>query len=232
MSLLPTIDDIPFRDISRLVISNSAFINPYSTVILNTDNSLNQLWTLVTNASTIGNPSYNADVAINASQILNSIDLLLTTLERFTSHTDNISGKSLSLGLNNANFATISSIVATVQQYKDDGSVCELVYKAFGAILNASAIINQINIMLGRIANILNIPNQIADNLDFVRLLIEEQIESDLNAFASAQLEALQYAASAAINSLINNECISQILSQIGSQELKNIIRERTSEIF
>lgn len=232
MSLLPSQQDIPFRDISKLVLSNTAFINPYTSILSTTNTKLSGLTSYISSASTIGNPLYDAGVALNATQIVVAINNLANTLVRFTSHSNNLSGISLSNGLQGANFATISSIVSSVQQYKDDGSVCELVYKAFGAILNASAIITQINLLLGRIDNILTIPDQIADNIDFIRLLLEEQIESDLNTFASAQIEALQYAAAAAINSLINNQCISQILTQIGSQELKNIIRERTSEIF
>lgn len=232
MSLLPSQVDIPFRDISKLVLSNSAFVNPFGTTLSTTTSSLTNLANLVSNASTIGNPAYNAGIALNATQITTAVDNLLVTLGRFTSHTNNLSGISLSTGLSGANFATISSIVSTVQDYRNDGSVCELVYGAFGAILNASAIITQINILLGQIANILTIPEQIAENINFIKAVLEQQIESDLNTFALAQIEALQYAASAAINALIGNECISEILTQIGSQELKNIIRERTSEVF
>lgn len=224
--------DIPFRDISKLVLSNSAFVNPFGSILSSTTTSLTNLANLVSNASTIGNPAYDAGVALNATQITTAINNLLTTVGRFTSHTDNLSGISLSSGLSGANFATISSIVSTVQDYRNDGSICELVYGAFGAILNASAIINQINILLGQISNILTIPEQIAENINFIKLLLEQQIESDLTIFAIAKIEALQYAASAAINALIGNECISEILTKIGSDELKAIVRERTSEIF
>ncbi len=232
MSLLPSQQDIPFRDISKLLLTNSAFINPFGGILTTTSTSLSNLSTYVEDASNILHPDYDADIALNATQITVAVNSLITSVNRFTSHTNNLSGISLSNGLNGANFATISSIVSTVQEYRNDGSICELVYGAFGAILNAAAIVQQLELLLGRISNILSIPDQIADNLDFVRLLLEEQIESDLNTFAAAQIEALQYAASAAINALINNECISEVLTRIGSQELKNIIRERTSEVF
>lgn len=228
MSLLPSQVDIPFRNISKLVLSNSAFVNPYRTLLDLSNFKLAELSNIVNSASAISNPN----VFIHATQITTAIASLNTTLGRFGLHTDSLSGVNLSGGLSGANFATISSIVSTVQDYRDDGSICEVVFGAFGAILNLAAIATQIELLLGRIDNILTIPEQIANSLDFLKLLLEQQIVADLNAFAIAQIEALQYAASASINSLINNACVSEILTKIGSQELKNIIREKTSEIF
>lgn len=232
MSLLPIETDIPFRNISKLVVSNSAFVNPFANVLTATNSSLSGLSTYITNASTIGNPSYNVGIAVNAVQINNAINSLITTVNRFTSHSNNLSGISLSNGLNGANFATISTIVSTVKDYRNDGSICELVYDVFGAIVKAGEIINEINILLNQITNVVNLANQIAGNLDYIRTLLENQIESDLSAFAITQIEALQYAASAAINALIGNVCISEVLTQIGSQELKTIVKERSKEVF
>lgn len=232
MSLLPSKIDIPFRDISKLVINNSAFTNPYTAILSTAPIRITAFSAYITSASTVGNALYNSVIAANAISIGLAITNLTTTLGRFTSHTNNQSGISLSTGLSGSNFATISSIVSTVQQYKDDGSVCELVNKVFGAIMNASSIINQIAYLLGLLENLSTIPQQIADAINATILLLENQIISDLNAFADSQLEALQYAASAAINSLLHNPCISQILSQIGTQELKNIIKQKTSKIL
>lgn len=232
MSLLSSNTDIPFRDISKLLINNSALKNPYGTLLSSTTTRMNTLNTYVTSASTVGNPLYNAGVSSNASQIIIAINNIKNTLTRFTTHTNSLSGNGLINGLNGVNFATISTIVSTVQEYRDDGSICELVNKAFGAILNADAIITQINLLLGLVDNILTIPDQIANNINFVKQLLEDQIVADLNTFTDAQLEALQYAASAAINSLINNPCIAEILSRVGTDELKAIIRDKSSQIF
>ena len=232
MSLLPITNDIPFRDISKLVLSNSAFKNPFGEIISSTTSTLNGFRQLVTDASNILNPSYNAGIASNSTSIITAVTSLETSIGRFFSHSNNISGVSLSNGLNGANFATISSIVSTVQQYRNDGSICELVNKAFGAIMNASILINQFNFLLNRLADAANIPDQIVAHINFLILRLEQQIEADLLAFANAQIEALQYAASAAINALIGNKCIGEVISRVGSRELKNIVRERTREIF
>lgn len=232
MSLLPIQTDIPFRDISKLVLSNSAFTNPFSSILATTTSTLSDTLSYVTNASTLLNPLYNAGVAANASQISTAITTLTATVSRFTTHTNNISGISLSNGLNGVNFATISTIMSTVHEYRNDGSICELIHGAFGAILKAESIINDINNLLGRLADIRNIPGQIVASVNSLILLLEQQIEDDLNAFASAQIEALQYAASAAINALIRNKCISEVLTRIGSQELKNIVHERINGVF
>ena len=232
MSLLPIENDIPFRDISKLVLSNSAFKNPFGDILTSTNTTVAGFKQLVTDASNILNPNYNAGLATNSTAILASIASLETTLGRFTSHSNNLSGVSLSSSLNGANFATISSIVSTVQQYRNDGSICELVNNAFGVIMNASILINQINFLLNRIADAVNIPNQIVAHINFLILRLEQQIESDLNAFALAQIEALRYAASASINALIGNACIADVLTRVGSDELKNIVRERTRKLF
>lgn len=232
MSLLPIQTDIPFRDISKLILSNSAFVNPFANILTTTSNTITDTLAYVSNASTLLNPLYNAGVAANATQISNALTTLTTTVGRFTSHSNNISGISLTNGLNGANFATISTIMSTVQEYRNDGSICELIHGAFGAILKAESIINDINLLLSRLADIRNIPGQIVTAINSLISRLEQQIIDDLNAFAEAQLEALQYAASAAINALIGNKCISEVLTRIGSQELKNIVHERINRGF
>lgn len=238
MSLLPAINDLPYKDISDLISSNAAFTNPLRPSITLINASVTSLQTLV---NSIGfdtlfpsppNPLYNPAVGIHASQILIAIDNLNTTLGRFSSHTDNLSGISLSNGLQGANFATITTIVSTVDKYKNDGSVCEVVFGAFGAILKANEFITAINNLIGQIGNILTIPGQIASNLDFLQQLLEEQIESDLIAFANAQIDLLQLSAAAALSSLINNDCIAEILTKVGSQELKTVIATKGRNLF
>lgn len=232
MSILPKTTTDNLKPIVDLISNNKAFVNPLESSINTLAQSIQTLKTDIIDFSNILSPTYNAGVSTNATAITNSIATLELTLNRFLSHTNNLSGKSLSLGLNGANFATISTIMSTVHEYRNDGSICELIHGAFGAILKAESIINDINNLLGRLANLTNLPGQIVAAVNYLILLLEQQIEDDLNAFASAQIEALQYAASAAINALIGNKCISEVLTRIGSQELKNIVHERINGVF
>jgi hypothetical protein len=232
MSLLPPVPEIPYKDITQLINGNLAFKNPLGEFNALALSKANGLKTFVTAASDPLNPLYNSEIAANTTQIINSVNNLINTFNRFTSHTNNLSGISLSTGLTGANFATITTIVSTVQRYRNDGGICQIVNGAFGAIQNASAIATQIAQLIGFIDNVLTIPNQIADKMDFMRGLLENQIESDLISFASAQLDALQLSAAAAISSLINNDCIADVLTKVGTQELKNVIREKGRDLF
>ena len=159
-------------------------------------------------------------------------DNLLTTFNRFRTHTDSLSGVNLSTGLNGANFATISSIASVVQKYRNDGSICQIINNAFGAILKANEYITAIQNLYGQLQNILTIPTQISSRINELRTLIESQIEEDLIAFASAQIDALRLSVASTISSLIGNDCIAEVLTVVGSQELKNVIANRGRNLF
>jgi hypothetical protein len=231
MSLLPSVEVNPYASISKLISANTAFVNPLATSISSGLTGINNLKSYVTLASNVINPEYNAGVAIHGTSIINAVDTLVITFNRFASHTNNLSGVSLSTGLNGANLATITSIVASVDKYRTDGAVCEAVFAAFGAILKAAEFVDAINTLLGQIANILSIPEQIANNINFIISKIETQITEDLVAFTNAQLEALQLAAATAITSLIGNPCIGEVLTKIASQELKTEIDKKIRSI-
>jgi hypothetical protein len=231
MSLLPTAPTNPFADIQNLIKTNTAFVNPLSGIISTGTATFTAFKANVLDLSDPLSGNYNPSVAIHGNDIVNAVDTLQTTFGRLLSHSDNISGVSLSTGLTGSNFATISTIVESVQKYKDDGLVCSVVYGAFGVILKAADIANTINLLLGQIQNLLSQPGQIADNIDFAKDYIETLITEDLVAFANAQIEALQIAAAAALTSLIGNPCIGEVLGKVGSRELKVIIDEKIRSI-
>lgn len=232
MSLLPPLPLHPFDDINKLVSSNLAFTNPYQYTIDFVTMKINNMVSYVNFASIITNPLYNPDVATNALGILTASTSILTTLNRFGIHTDNLSGVSLSSGLTGANFATISTVVSTVQKNSRDGSICEIVNGVFGAIQNIASILNKINILISDIENIINIPFQIASKLNTIIAFLENQIQTDLLNFANAQLTALQLAASAALSSLLHNQCIADIISKVGTDELKKVVNSRIRGII
>lgn len=221
MSLLP----VPVQNIASIIQSNQAFANPYDLVLGQVNNKIASVKSIVQSA-TIGSPIYT-----NAAQILSSIDSIETVLENFGIHTNNLSGVSLSNGLNGANFATISTIVSTVQKYEND-AVCGLVNDVFGAIVKFGQIANAINTLIRQLDELDSFPERIANYLDILRNQLFNQIEQDLINFTTAQLKALQYASAAALNELINNPCISEIISVVGTQQLKRVLIPRIQQIF
>lgn len=236
--LLPEIPKNPLSNITDLIKQNTAFSNPLAPIIGTATDTLTSVKTLVNSIGfnpvppLLANPLFNPTVGASASDIITSTDLLLVTLGRFQSHTDNLSGVSLATGLTGSNFATISSIVANVQKYHESSAICDIVYGAFGAIMAAADIISKITTLMGQLANLLTIPSQIASALNSIRQLIESQIANDLLAFANAQLTALQNAAASAISSLINDACMGNIIAAVGTQELRTILNTKAQTII
>lgn len=234
MSLLPDVKTLipPFDGVKKLISANTAFVNPVSAPIINAVSSINRAKDRVLAATDILNPNYNPQVAANSSQIIAAMGTLTTTLGRFGVHTDALSGIGLGTGLGGSNLVSIASIVDSVQKYKNEGAICSAVYGAFGAIMKAAEIINSINALLGMLDRLSDIPEQIEAALLLLRNQLENQIETDLLAFANAKIEALELAAANAITSLIGNPCISDVLTKIAGKELKVIMNEKIRGIF
>lgn len=237
MSLIPAIPKNLNADISNLIKSNSAFTNPLANTLALGQSSIASMRTLV---SSIGfspipplpaNPLYNPLIGSHANDIISAIDTLTSTFNRMILHTNNLSGVNLSTGLNGANFATLAVIASNVQNSNGTG-ICELVNGVFGSILNAASIVNQINTLIGQIQNILSFPDQIANNLNFIKQLLESQIANDLLAFANAELTVLQNAVATALGSLLNDACIGNIISQIGTIELKQVLGAKVQSVI
>lgn len=207
-----------------LVKRNVAFSNPFRPKLIEITSVINAGKNVITNSSNID--------TITRGQLLTAIQQLENTLGRFSTHTDNLSGVSLTNGLNGANLATISQVMATVDKYKTDGSSCEFIHNAFGAIIKSAQIIGYIEDLIRKILDAENYPERLLNTINTVIAFLENQIEQDLIAFANAQIDALQIATANALLSLTGNACISEIISIIGSQELKNIVKEKATGIF
>lgn len=207
----------PFDDVAQLIRAGKGFVNPYTSAITQMQSKLTQL---VADMPTL---RLNPNISPHADTILQSVGVLQTTAGNFLGHTNKLSGVSLSTGIDSVNFATISSVLATVQKYGNDGSACELINGAFGSIVKAAQYITDIMGLIAKIDNIDVLASQLPDVIDNLMNAMENQIITDLAVFANAQITALQYAAAAALTELTGNPCISEIISIIGTAELRKV---------
>jgi len=226
MSLIQEQRVTKVKNIVELFKTNQAFQNPFSQKITQVTSVINQVKSIV-NGSTIGSPIY-----AEATAILGAITQLETTLGRFTSHTNNLSGVGLSTGLTGVNFGTISQVLSTVRKYSNDGGSCELINNAFGAIVKFAQIVQAIDNFILQLNELENFPERIANYITLIKNLLEGQIEQDLQAFAEAQITALQFAIASALESLTGDACISEIISIVGSGELRKIVRPEVTQVF
>lgn len=207
----------PFDSTAQLIRAGNAFVNPYTSAITQLTTKTAQL--VADMPTLISNPN----IAPHADTILQSIGILDTTIAKFTGHTNRLSGLTMTGGVDAINFATISSVLATVQKYGNDGSACELIFGAFGAIVKAAQYITDIMGLIAKIENIDELASQLPDVIDNLVNALENQMTTDTAVFVSAQITALQYAAAAALTELSGNPCISEIISIIGSAELRKV---------
>lgn len=234
MSLLPLATKNPNKEIIDLISNNIAFVNPLAGKIATGVSAITLLKSTVNaigfNPPLTPNPNYNPSVGIYATDIVNAVDTLLITFNRFKIHTDGLSGVSINGGLSGANFATLSTIATNVQKYHDESAVCSIVYGIFGALLVAENIANQINLLVGQIQNLLSFPDQVKTNLDFITSLLESQIANDLLAFANAELELLRQVAASALTSLLNDPCMGNIIASVATDEAKRVLNKNARE--
>lgn len=208
-----------FDPIAKVIKSGAAFTNPYAVHI---DKMKDQVAQMLIDLPNIVDP----EITPHVTQITSAITTLDTALDDLLDHTDKLSGVSLTGGLNSMNFSTISSVVSTVQKYGNDGSACELINGAFGAIVKAAEFVNDMNVLYGRLVNLSLAPDTLPFAIDTLKNKILSQIQADLLTFANAQITALQYAAAAALTELTNNPCISEIIAIVGTDELKKATNE------
>lgn len=206
------------KSIRDLINSNSAFTNVYNPVIT----VLNTQVQTVKGILNIEPPE--TPLGQSKADILGAITSLENTINRFTSHTNALSGIGLSTGLSGANIGTVMQVLRTIDKYKDDGAACEFINEVFGSIINATHYIEQIRIIYNRLLGLTNEPELLAERINTLVTLLEGRITNDLMAFAEAQLRALQLALSSSLSQLLGNECLSEIISIVGTQELRGIL--------
>lgn len=213
------------NDILQLIQTNSAFNNPFSASInasLTAFNAVPNAAGLVATSTAQGSPI----TLTQANSAVTTINQAITTINQFRTHSDKLSGINIGEG---TTLGSIASVMAS-QRTISENSLCSTFLSAFGAIVNAAALIAKIGQLvleterfLGNIGGYLNnyiqIVNQIANDLT-------DQIAADLEAFAAAQTFMNQSAIASAINSLIDDECFSQVLGAIATQPLKNKVYE------
>lgn len=220
MSLLPEINQKTL-DIKNLIASNTAFRNPYTqvfgdidAVIVNTKNVLN-----------LPTPP------TNAAQILGAITTLEGVLNQFKTHTNALSGISLSTGLSGANAATIMQVLNTIDKYKEDGGTCQFINNVFGSIVKFAQIAGAIATLVSQITNFINNgDNMIEQRIQTLTNLLQSQITNDLLTFTEMQLRALQLSVASGLTSLLGNECLANIVSIVGTNELRTILNRKIGE--
>lgn len=214
------------KSIRDLINAESAFQNVYNPVldVLNT-----QVETAkgILNVTPPGTP-----LGDNSTAILGAISSLEITIGRFTSHTNSLSGVGLSTGLSGANVGTVMQVLRTIDRYKEDGAACEFINEVFGSIVQFAQIAEQIRIMVNRLIGLTDEPELLTERINTLITLLEGRIENDILAFTMAQLQALQYAIAGGLSSLLNNECLGEVLGIIGTDQLKKIIIPEVANVL
>lgn len=215
------------KDLLPLISSGQAFTNPLAAVSTAATTAL----AAVPDAATLytiaqGQPGGGSITMTQINGAVTSINQAIAAINNFRTHTDKLSGVSLGEG---TTLGAIANAMAAQRSIQAD-SLCSTFLGAFGAIVNAAQFIA----LLGAIAKetdnfITNIPgyiNTFIQKLTQVVFNTTNQITADTNAFLAAQTLLLQQALAAAINSLIDDECFSEVLGAIATVPMKTKVFE------
>jgi hypothetical protein len=139
-------------------------------------------------------------------------------------HTDRISGVDLT---GNTTLATIAKTMGSARNATGELS-CNSVLAAFGAISKAGEFIKKIEEYIQLVEDFKqNVAAKIVETVIGVTALaakITEQIANDVGAYAAAQLRLAEEFVANSISSLVQDECMSAILSNVMTQEMKNVV--------
>jgi hypothetical protein len=190
--------------------------------------SVSELQVLATGQSLItGLPVPPAPEIVAAQEALvnsyNKINELL-------GHTDRLSGVDLA---GNTTLATIAKTVGAARNVNGELS-CNSVLAAFGALSKAGEFIKKIEEFIQKVEEFkANVAGRIIETvLTAVALAsqITEQIANDIGAFAAAQLRLAEEFVANSIASLVEDECMSAILTNVMTQEMKNVVNKQIDE--
>jgi len=151
-------------------------------------------------------------------------------------HTNRISGVDLT---GNGSLATIAKTINSARSLNGDKS-CSTVLAAFGAIYKAAEMVTDTLDAINTIKNALtNLPRDAAaipGILAAYTAKIADQINNDVAALAQAQLDVAQAAVASSLVSFLEDECMSQVVSAVMTQPLRNEVEkarnETTEKIF
>lgn len=219
------------KDIFSLVQSGTAFSNPVAGAATAATAAL----TAIPDAATLytlaqSQPGGGSITMPQINGAVTAINQAIAAINNFRSHTDKLSGIDTSQG---TTLGAIAQAMAAQRTISED-SLCSTFLGAFGAIVNAAQFIALLGAIARDADNFMdNIPgyiNTFIQQLTQVVANITDQITADVNMFLAAQTFLIQHALAAAINSLIDDECFSEVLGAIATQPLKNKVFEIQKE--
>jgi hypothetical protein len=216
-------------------IRNAGFTNPVATGIDKVMSgfgvpTLSSLTALVTAQAAAQSVPVPPALQIEAAQV--AISNTFNKIQDLLGHTDRISGVDLS---GNGTLATIAKTMESARGINGDKS-CSTVLAAFGAITNATQIIDDtvatveyiksfLIDTIAKINNIESITNQYVNK-------ITAQIIADVAALAKGQMDIIQHSVATALTGLIHDECAAQIMAAVMNQPLKNEVDKVATEIL
>lgn len=142
----------------------------------------------------------------------------------FLGHTDRISGVDLT---GNTTLATIAKTMGSARNANGELS-CSSVLAAFGAIAKAAEFIKKIEQFIQTVDEFKeDIANKIIETvvtLASIATELVQQVANDVAAYAAAQLRLAEEFVANSIASLVQDECMGAILTNVMTQEMKNVV--------
>lgn len=178
--------------------------------------------TALANAQHLVNPSVPFPTGGQIETLAQSIIGIENSIKSLLDHSDRISGVNLA---GNGTIATIARTMNAAKNINGEKS-CSTVLAAFGAIQNAADLVTSTVDTITAVKKIIDdIPGQIATMpsvLANYATTITSQIAADVGVLAQAKLNVIEHAISNSLVELLQDECASQILSAVMTNDLKN----------
>lgn len=190
--------------------------------------SVSELQTLATGQSLVTGLPVPPAPQITAAQdaIVNSYN----KINELLGHTDRLSGVDLT---GNTTLATIAKTMGAARNANGELS-CSSVLAAFGALNKATEFIKKIEDYIQMVENFKqNVAAKIVETVVGATALaaaITEQIANDVGAYAAAQVRLAEEFVANSIASLVQDECTGAILTNIMTQQMKNVVNTQIEQ--
>jgi hypothetical protein len=206
---------------------NGGLYNPIRSAVTNklgsfSIPSVSELQTLATAQNLITGLPVPPAPDITAAQT--AIVSAYNKISELLGHTDRLSGVNLT---GNTTLATIAKTMGSARNANGDLS-CDSVLGAFGALTKINEFTNKINEYIQKVEEFKqNVAGKITETVVIATALvasITEQIANDVGAYAAAQLRLAEEFVANSITSLVQDECMGAILTNVMTQEMKNVV--------
>ena len=190
--------------------------------------SVSELQTLATGQSLITGLPVPPAPQITAAQetIVNGYN----KISEFLGHTDRLSGVDLN---GNTTLATIAKTVGAARNVNGELS-CNSVLAAFGALNKAAEFIKKIEDYIKMVEDFKqNVAGKIVETVVGVAAIataLAAQVANDVAAYAAAQVRLAEEFVANSIASLVQDECMSAILTGVMTQQMKNVVNTQIEQ--